>query len=179
MSGKSFVHLFILVLCCSTAAAQDKKVDRSSLSDFEGTWVVDKDSPRSKGNQTWTISVRGNVFNVVKDIHFYNSRRELSLRIDGKWEEGKESPGRIIRSRISWKKGKLVREYSYRNPDGRNSGFLVPHYSTANVIETYYLSDNGSKLVFRRHDDSFWPNRNAPSKMGRGYEDKIILRRKS
>lgn len=179
MIRKSATVLVGIFICCLTVAAQNKKAGGLSLTDLQGTWVVDDDFISTYGNQTWTISVSGNVLKITKDLPFNNSRHEVTLLVENKWTEKKDSKGETTKSKISWKDGKLVREYSYKRSNSLNSGLLSPSYSTANVVETYYLSDKGARLVFRRDDDAIWPNRNTPTKMGRGFEDKVILRRKS
>ena len=176
---KLFGILFVLSSAVSVISGQT--ADSSDWrSKFVGTWVVDKDYIQSKGNQTWTITISGDDFRVEQVFHHDGSRREFVLKADGRRVKSQSPDAKVLDSKTYWKDKKLIREYTYKRDSMASANSIMgTPYSTATVVETYYLDDDGSKLVYRRDDDSVWPNRNTPVKMGKAFEDKIVLRRKS
>jgi hypothetical protein len=180
---KPALILLILATCAAALAAQTQGKKLAPNPDFTGTWVVDEDFEKAKGSQTWIIRFADNEFRVEKIYHFaaQGGGSTVTLFTDKRGEINTSLYGEKINSKSYLKDGKLIREYRRNNRDPLHSSDPLggPTYSTATVTETYYLSKDGSKLIFRRDDDSRFPNRNTPVKMGRGFEDKIILRRKN
>jgi hypothetical protein len=152
---------------------------QSSEPRLAGTWVIDDDHLQSRGNQTWAISISEN--EIIIDMIFHTTPGHVSLILfaDKRGETNVSATGKRTESKTYWKDKKLIREYTYKVGDRPANPMSGPQYATARVTETYYLSKDGNKLTVRRDDDSIWPNRNTPVKMGRAFEDKIILRRKS
>ena len=161
----------VLALSVSSLIAQS-----AEISSLGGTWILDKDYVESRGSQTWTITVDGNSVKIEKVYHVDNTRRDVLLVV-GQTGVKQPPPSGAAEGKVYWKDKQLIREYT-RKTDSRQNHPLQQGHSTAQIIETYYLSTYGTKLIFRRDDDSIWPNRNTPVQMGRPFEDKIILRRK-
>jgi hypothetical protein len=166
--------LIVLMSACFASASFGQTVDPR----LAGTWIIDKDYIKSRGDQTWMISVDGSRVSIRKIFAGSRANGELNLSADKRGETNSSANGRTVDSKSYWKDKKLIREYTYKVEGERPPSFLGPQYATARVTEMYYLSKDGNKLTFRRDDDSIWPNRNTPVKMGRAFEDKIVFRRK-